>query len=325
MRAYFGLGVLVLALVFGGAWLHHRLLCAGLFLRLGNEVSAPAWLHTYGEAAVESTACGPAYAGPCTVYAPIRRGVRGGIVLAHGIHAEAIAEPRLIALAQALASTGFRVVTPLLADLASYRVTHQGAEVISATANALARELDVPSVVVFGISFGGGLALRAACEPALNPPIARVIALGAHNDAVRTARFFLGERALGPGGEQAEVLPHSYGREVLWHSLYGTAHKGPFSDAERAELSAALATPPEALLLASPSHCPGPVNVPVYLAHGEGDRIVPFTETLWNKAQLGPQTSVTALISPAIAHAEYHPPALGDRLLLIDFMARAAF
>jgi pimeloyl-ACP methyl ester carboxylesterase len=325
MRAYFGLGAAALALAMGVPWLHNRLLCAGLFLRLGREAGAPAWLHAYGEAAVASAPCGPAYAQPCTAYAPVGREVRGGIVLAHGIHADAIVEPRLVALAQALASTGFRVVTPLLADLAAYRVTHQGAEVISATASALAHELDVPGVIAFGISFGGGLALRAACEPALNAPIARVIALGAHHDVVRTALFFLGESALGPGGERAEVSPHGYGREVLWHSLYGTAHKGPFSTAERAQLLAALARPPEALLQASPSHCPGPVHVPVYLAHGEGDRIVPFTETLWNKALFAPQTHVTALISPAIAHAEYHPPALRDRLRLIDFMARASF
>jgi pimeloyl-ACP methyl ester carboxylesterase len=65
--------------------------------------------------------------------------------------------------------------------------------------------------------------------------------------------------------------------------------------------------------------------VPVHLVHGTGDRVVPFTETLWNARRLAGETEVATLISPAIVHAEYAPPSLWDRLALVEFIVDALF
>jgi hypothetical protein len=61
----------------------------------------------------------------------------------------------------------------------------------------------------------------------------------------------------------------------------------------------------------------------VHLAHGLGDSIVPYTETLWNAAALGEQTSVEVLVSPVLGHADYAPPTAYQRFQLVDFMAQA--
>jgi pimeloyl-ACP methyl ester carboxylesterase len=307
---------LALLLPYALAWARAAL----VLLRFEGE--PPRVLSQLLERPFSAGACGPDYPGPCTRRAPSTGAPRGGLVLAHGIHEEGEREPRLVHLAEALARAGFVVVTPRLATLAAMRVGPDDAQTIAASARALAAELGQPSVPVFGVSFAGGLALRAACEGA--GAIGRVVALGAHHDAARTARFLLGEPARGPAGESAPVTPHPYGRKVIWRALFGVDPPKPFGEPERTRALAAIAG---AAVLddASPAHCPGPVRVPVFLAHGLGDTIIPYTETLWNRAQLPVEAPLHALLSPAIGHAEYSAPDLGDRLELVGFIARALF
>ena len=306
--------------------LDRRLVCAGLFLRLegGAKAGAPAWLVHYREKVVSERLLELPSGTRARLYSPRAVSSPAGLVLAHGIHEEGIAEPRLRGLARALASSGIEVLTPELSELAHYHVTYQGAETIAEAARLLAARLGRERVMVFGISFGGGLALRAACDPKLRAPIERVIALGAHHDAYRVSRFFLGTAATGPEGVSAGVEPHPYGRVVLYRSLFDLPHRGPFTPDEKERVQAALTKARDSLDRASPSHCPRPVDLPVFLLHGRGDRVIPYTETLWNQAQLARTTHVESLISDAIAHAEYEPPSLWERLRLVHFMARAS-
>jgi pimeloyl-ACP methyl ester carboxylesterase len=311
-----GLG---LALAF---WpVHRRLRAAALFLRFEGGAGAPAWLVHYGEYQVDVAPANLPSGTAALLYAP--RGLAGGagMVLAHGIHEDGIHEQRMVRLARALASTGLFVLTPELVDLAHYRITHAGAETIAEAARALGQRLSRPRVSVFGISFGGGLAVRAACEPRLRDPIDAVIGLGAHHDAQRVTRFILGEPALGPDGERADVTPHPYGAAVLFQSLFGERHRGQLRDDERARLATALAGRAEELRQASPSGCQDPPRVPLHLVHGLADGIVPFTESLWNARQFSASTRVELLISPVLGHAEYSPPTLRERLELVAFMA----
>jgi pimeloyl-ACP methyl ester carboxylesterase len=210
-----------------------------------------------------------------------------------------------------------------LVDLAHFRVTHAGAELIAEAARALARHLNRERVGVFGVSFGGGLALRAACEAELRDAIERVITLGAHHDAAFVSRFFLGEAARGPDGKRAQLTPHSYGATVLFQSLFAAKHKGPITLEDKLRVERALSQREQELRDASPASCLAAPHVPLFLVHGLGDRIIPYTESLWNAQQFGPHTPVTVLISPAIVHAEYAPPTLRERLELVSFMAAA--
>jgi pimeloyl-ACP methyl ester carboxylesterase len=320
-RWRWGVALLAFLLALATEALHRRLRAAALFLRFEGGAGAPAWLVHYGEREVDVAPFALPSGTHALLYAP--RGLeRGpGMVLAHGIHADGIHDKRMVGLARALASTGLFVLTPELVELAQYRVTHAGAETIAEAARALARRLSRARVGVFGISFGGGLALRAACEAELRDAIQLVIGLGAHHDAERVTRFILGEPALGPGGERAALTPHPYGALVLFQSLFGEKHRGKLRDAERARVSAALASRAEELRRASPAGCPAPPQIPLHLIHGRSDAIVPFTETLWNARQFGAATRVEVLISSVIAHAEYAPPPLRERLELVNFMA----
>lgn len=302
---------------------HRRLLCAGLFLRLEQQ-RAPAFVVHYGEQPVEVRPF-PFEGGRALLYRPRGVATRRGLVLAHGMHEGGIDEPRMTGFARALAGAGLVVLTPEVSGLKRYRITHDDVDAIARAARLLAAHLGRAQVPVFGISFGGGLALRAACEREKRAAIERVIALGAHQDAVRVTSFYWGAPALGPDGERASVEPHPYGPSSVWMALFGEKHRGAFRDEERARALAGLAAHAAELERASPSTCPEPVRVPVHLVHGTGDRVVPYTETLWNARQLAPRTEVEVLISPAIVHAEYEPPSWWERVKLVEFIVHALF
>jgi pimeloyl-ACP methyl ester carboxylesterase len=311
------LAALLLAAPFLGTWVHHWLLAASIFLRL-EQAGEPGWLVHYREHEVSTRE----FAGG-RLYQPRDQARAPGILLPHGMHEDGIDDKRMINFARAIAGAGFSVLTPRVEGLAHYRLVREDVLRIAAAARALAEEIAAPRVTVFGISFGGGLAIRAACEPGTAGAIARVVALGAHHDAERVARFYLGEPASGPDGQPARVQPHPYGRVALWMSLFAERHKGTFSEAERARALAGVEATRATLAQASPRSCPGPLAVPLFLAHGSGDRVVPYTETLWNERQFAPQVPVRTVISPAIVHAEYDPPSWSERVSLIAFMVDA--
>ncbi|HEX6243095.1 MAG TPA: hypothetical protein VFZ61_19410 [Polyangiales bacterium] len=322
MRAGFLLAGLV-ACALTAWWLHARLVSAALFLRMEGGKGGPDWLVHYGEHAVEERPFALSSGARGLLYVP--RGVAHppGLVLAHGIHERGIDEPRFKRLARAVASSGVSVLTPELADLVRFRVSRVGVETIAGAARDLAGALAQRGVAVFGISFGGGLALRAACEPASRGSIERVITLGAHHDAASVVRFSLGEAARGPDGTAATLRPNSYGGTILFAWLFDEKHKGLLSDADKQRLRAALVARKAELDAASPAHCSQPLTLSLHLAHGLGDDIVPYTETLWNTAKFAPRTRLDVLISPVLGHSAYAAPTLWQRFQLLDFMAKA--
>jgi pimeloyl-ACP methyl ester carboxylesterase len=315
--------LLLIGVLAACAWLEPRLVAAGLLLRMEGGQAGPAWLVHYGEHVLDERPFAHASGVQGVLYTPRDVTEAPGLVLAHGIHEDGIRDARLVAFARAVAASGVVVLTPELVDLAHYRVTHAGAELIAEAARALAAHLHRERVGVFGVSFGGGLALRAACEPELRDAIERVITLGAHHDAAFVSRFFLGEAARGPDGKRAQLKPHGYGASVLFQSLFGEKHKGSITLEDKLRVERALTQRARELADASPANCPGAPRVPLYLVHGLGDRIIPYTESLWNAQQFSASTPVTVLISPAIVHAEYAPPTLRERLDLVSFMAAA--
>ena len=306
-----------------GWWLHTRLISAALFLRMEGGKGGPGWLVRYGEHPVEVRPFALSSGARGLLYVP--RGVArpAGLVLAHGIHEEGIDEPRFQRLARAIASSGVTVLTPELSDLVRYRVSRVGVETIATATRELAASLKQARVAVFGISFGGGLALRAACEPALASAMARVITLGAHHDAAAVVRFFLGDPARAPDGSRARLAPHSYGATILFAWLFDEPHHGGLSAADTARIRGVLVRRKPELDAASPAHCPEPLSLPLHLAHGLGDDIVPYTETLWNTAKFAGETELDVLVSPVLGHAGYAPPTLWQRFQLVDFMAKA--
>ncbi len=147
-----------------------------------------------------------------------RDGARGpALVLLHGIHRLGMDEPRLVHLARALAAVGADVLTPEIAELSDYRIDPKSIASIGASASAFSQMTGRP-VGVIGMSFAGGLALLAKADARYAPAISCVLAVGAHDDLARVARFFLDDEIVGPDGDVQRIKAHEYGLTVL---VYG--------------------------------------------------------------------------------------------------------
>jgi dienelactone hydrolase len=138
------------------------------------------------------------------------KGGTPGLVLVHGIHRLAVDEPRLVRFARALAANGVTVLTPEVRELADYQVDPRSIETIGAAAHMLRMKLS-RKVGVMGMSFAGGLSLLAACDRRFEADIGMVVAVGAHDDASRVARFFATSTIARPNGETASLEAHGYG------------------------------------------------------------------------------------------------------------------
>jgi pimeloyl-ACP methyl ester carboxylesterase len=284
----------------------------------------------------------------------------GGVVLLHGVHHLGIEDPRMWSLARALASAGVLVMTPELQDLADYRVTAQTIDVIGDSAVVLSTRMD-RTVGVIGLSFAGGLSLLAAEKPEYAPKIGFVLAVGAHDDMGRVARFFAANVITKPDGEETPFPAHEYGALVLAYShledffspkdipvareiLRQWLWELPDAEKNAAALSPAGKTELDQLLhhrdqlrdallqeiklhqdemdAVSPHNRVSWLGTPVFLLHGAGDTIIPASETLWLAKDL-PQQSVKAeLVSPALVHVNMEDKITWQQQWdLMDFMA----
>jgi pimeloyl-ACP methyl ester carboxylesterase len=66
-----------------------------------------------------------------------------------------------------------------------------------------------------GMSFAGGLGLLAASDPRFARDVAFVVAVGAHDDLARVARFFAKGEIARPDGTVLHLAAHPYGAMVL--------------------------------------------------------------------------------------------------------------
>jgi dienelactone hydrolase len=161
-----------------------------------------------------------------------------GLVIAHGVHYRGIDEARLVPFARELARAGRVVLTPELRDLADYRITAQGIDVIAESARWLSEQRTLvrdPKVGLLGFSFAGGLALVAAQRPELRERVEFVTSVGGHHDLSRVLLFLLDQRIETPTGLQW-ARAHEYGLVVLVYQ-----HLDQFVDeADRAVLRDSL-------------------------------------------------------------------------------------
>ena len=147
------------------------------------------------------------------LYLP-RAATRGAIVLIPGVHHLGIDEPRLVRFARAVAASGVVVLTPEIGALIDYRIEGASADEIGEAAHALHERVGTP-VGVMGMSFAGGLALLAASDPRFARDVAFVVAVGAHDDLARVARFFATGTIARPDGSLLHLTAHPYGPLVL--------------------------------------------------------------------------------------------------------------
>lgn len=276
------------------------------------------------------------------IYRPTTSGLHPGIVLLHGVHHLGIDEPRLTAFSKALAGAGMTVLTPELEDLADFRVTRKTVEEIGLSAGILCKLTGQPKAGILGLSFAGGLALLAAADPAYAPRIAFVVAIGAHDDLSRVARFFATNQVEEPDGSITAFKAHEYGvlvlvyahienyfspadlpaaREALrlwlWEqpgdALQAAQRLSPAGQARfdvlihhreqiRDNLLREIAAHKAEMLEVSPHGHLGSLAVPVFLLHGAGDTVIPAAETRWLAREIPHKELRAVLISPALIH-----------------------
>jgi pimeloyl-ACP methyl ester carboxylesterase len=265
---------------------------------------------------------------------------RGGIVLLHGIHRGGINEPRLVNFARTMAAAGVEVMTPELQDLANYEVSQRTIDIIGDAVTILSVKMHLPKVGVVGFSFAGGLSLLAANKPEYADKFGFVVAVGAHEDMSRVARFFATNIIEEPGGSPVAFKAHEYGMLVLVYSHLEDFFSPGDVPAAREALRLWLGEQPsdamrtaqamspvgqqqldhilhhreqlQAVLLqeidrhsaemkvVSPHGQISQLKVPVYLLHGSGDSVIPASETLWLAKDVPPAALKSTLISPAM-------------------------
>ncbi len=285
----------------------------------------------------------------------------GGVVLLHGVHHLGIEDPRMWALARALAGAGVVVMTPELHDLADYRVTTRTIDVIGDSAVALSTRMR-RRVGVMGLSFAGGLSLLAANRSEFRDSIGFVVAIGAHDDMGRVARFFAANVIAKPDGVEIPLQAHEYGalvlayshledffstqdapvarealRQWLWEqpdAMKTAAHLSPKGQQEldlllhhrdqlRIPLLGEITQHKEEMDAVSPHGHLAQLHTAVFLLHGAGDTIIPSSETLWLAKDVPAAEIKASLISPALVHVD-----MGDKVTwqqqwqLVDFMAQ---
>lgn len=278
------------------------------------------------------------------IYTPLNVSHPGGLVLIHGIHREGIEEPRLINFSRALAAAEVEVLTPELSDLTDYRVTSHTSDVIGYSAEFLSKRMNQPKVGVVGLSFSGGLALIAATTPRYAERIGLVLALGAHSDLARVARFLATNVVEMPDGNSRNENANEYGALVVAYSHV----EDFFSEADVPSAQQALKLwlsemPDQArelitrlspqgqerftqllyhrdqlkdvllwsikvheheMAAASPKGRLRTLTVPVYLLHAARDDVIPASESLWLCREIPKKQLRAVLISPAIIHAD---------------------
>jgi pimeloyl-ACP methyl ester carboxylesterase len=272
-------------------------------------------------------------------YIPEHARAKHAMVVVHGVHHLGIEEPRLIAFSRALAAQGIEVLTPELPGISDFRVTPDSITTIGEAAKYMHTHGQKPGV--FGLSFSGGLALMAAADARYRDDIAFTVAVGAHEDMERVARFFALNEAPRPDGSILKMKAHEYGalvvayahpedffpeaevtaaraclRDVLYETKCDEATLPPQSREEmrhvfghdtayfRDRILASAAKHRSEYEQVSPHGKLRDIASPVLLLHGAGDDVIPPSETQWLAKEIPAKYRTEVLISPAISHVE---------------------
>jgi pimeloyl-ACP methyl ester carboxylesterase len=164
---------------------------------------------------------------PGRLYLPAGVAKPHGIVVLPGIHHLGIHDPRFVSFSQALAASGFAVLTPVLASFADYHVDAASIPTIGASPIWLEQRLGSGPVTVIALSFSGGLALLAACDPQYAPHMRALVLFGGYENLERVSRFLATGQEEFPDGRVIPAPGHDYGASVF---IY--AHLSQFFDAQ---------------------------------------------------------------------------------------------
>jgi pimeloyl-ACP methyl ester carboxylesterase len=281
----------------------------------------------------------------------------------HGIHRLAVEEPRLVRFARAHAASGVAVVTPEVRELADYRVDVRSIDTIGEAARAAHRKIGRKAGIMGmsfagGLSLLAACDPRFANDVAMvvavgaHDDVARVTRFFATNRIERkdgtgatlsahpygalvfvyahADRFFSGSDLAGARQALSSWLAED--RDVARATAKTLTEPAAallqrLFDHRLEEVGAVMLTAATddaaALAAVSPRGRLERLAVPVFLLHGAGDAVIPFTETEWLAAEVPERALRDVLVSKALVHVEPGGRATWyEQWELLHFMAR---
>ena len=145
---------------------------------------------------------------------------RAGLLITHGVLETGKDDPRLVALANELATCGFAVLVPELDGLKSLRLEMEESDDIVAAFRFLLSmdEVDDTRSGLFGISFAAGPILKAAADPSIRERVKFVVSFGGYYDTVNVVRYLTTGRDEYRGHRHVQP-PEAYARYVFLRNL----------------------------------------------------------------------------------------------------------
>lgn len=217
---YLFLALCAAVLGIGIDWLRFELRSYSLLVHFLNPAASGPLLRWEARAITAQEVALPTEHGSLAarLYLPAGAGRAPGLVVVHGIHHLGMDEPRLVAFARAAAAGGFAVLTPQVSALADYHVDAASIATIGESAEWLQQRQGSGPPAVIGVSFAGGLALLAACDPRYAPHMRVLLLMGAYDDLGRVSRFLATSEAELPDGQKIPYPAHDYGASVFVYS-----------------------------------------------------------------------------------------------------------
>ena len=284
------------------------------------------------------------------------------MVVVHGLHRLGMEEPRLVTFAESLAETGVEVLTPQVDAIADYRVEPQSIDVIGESAHELSKRSAAKVGVLGVSFAGGMSLIAAAepkyadeisfvaavgaqddvqrvehylVEGSTHRPNGALLNVPPHEygwliliyshpedffsaadlDPARNALRLLlhedvaaartGAQQLSPAGQQLMKAIFDHRREEFRQRLV--------DDLDKHSAEAAAVSPNGHLQT---------LKAKVLLIHGEGDTVIPPSETEWLARDVPPGKLQAALISRAISHVSLESqPKWRDRFAAIHWIS----
>jgi len=284
------------------------------------------------------------------------------IVVVHGLHQLGMDEPRLVNFAKSLSETGIEALTPQVDALADYRVEPQSIELIGTCARELGNRAGVKVGVLGLSFAGGLALMAASdpkyadaisfvaavgaqddvqrvehylVEGQTHWPDGKLLAVPPHeygwliliythpedffpaadvSGAKESLRLLLHEDVQGAVRRAAQLSPQ--GRQIF-ASIF-EHRREPLRERLLADLEKHAA---EALTVSPHDHLEN-LKAKTLLIHGEGDDVIPPSETEWLARDVPKAQLQEALISRAISHVSLQKePCLRDQAAVIHWIA----
>lgn len=242
------------------------------------------------------------------------------VILYHGASPKGIEHPAMNLLARNLVQLGFTVYFPRLPQLNNMKFSPETYPRMKRIFHQISTlpEVDAHRIIVAGMSFAGGMAVKLATEKNIRP--AGVISFGSYFDLEATTEFFFTGRD-NFGDTNVDITPHEYTKAV-WFWNYLDHLELPFDlqpvrraighfirdERQRLEESYLACSPDQRSFLKkifdprepyaieyfhslrpiieslsqqlSPRYFYQDVQVPIFIIHGVRDNMIPYTQSL---------------------------------------------